>query len=69
MFEVTSFLGEWTYQALFIWLGIGILAFICSTDRAKKWWETHICGECEHPPECFECDRSSCEGCEILYKK
>lgn len=39
-------------------------------QRIMKWWKSFVARNiidwCPYPPECFDCDRSNCDGCRIM---
>ena len=49
---IGSTVGVWYLVKLFIWI-------------VRKIWNVHIVGDFPYPDECFDCDKGSCNGCEL----
>jgi hypothetical protein len=50
------------------WLLVAFIIFMIykNLNWLKYMWKEHVIDWCNHPPCCFECNKSTCHDCEEI---
>jgi len=60
-----TIVGNMLFTLFWIFAGLTVIRILFSALTKTEWWEKHICRDFPHEHECFDCPKTTCEGCEV----